>query len=296
MSFASADENRPEADKRQKTELSEKKKIYMPKVKVNDININYEVRGEGFPAVMINGLGGTMENWTIEPRLLNAVSANHKTVVFDNRGAGETDISDKQYSMELLAQDTVGLMDALGIEKAHIIGGSMGGMIAQYIGILYPDRVGKLVMMATFPGGPRSIRPVPELWEYATVAGKGNVGDLKTVNPFLLMFSPKTLAEMPQEALDEIASAYFNVRQLNAGFAGQQRAIRDMDCADRLKEIKAETLVISGKYDLLMPPENGVLIAKEIPNSRFVLLENSAHAMIEETDYMVTLVSEFLAS
>jgi pimeloyl-ACP methyl ester carboxylesterase len=78
--------------------------------------------------------------------------------------------------------------------------------------------------------------------------------------------------------------------------AGQQIAIRDMHCAGRLKEIKAETLVLSGKYDIRIPPENGVLIAKEIPNSRFVLLENSAHAMIEDTDYMVTLVSEFLAS
>ncbi len=266
----------------------------MPKVKVNDITMNYEIHGEGFPAVIINGLGGTIENYIIEPRLLNAVSANHKTLIFDNRGAGGTDISDRQYSMELLAQDTVGLMDSLGIEKAHIIGGSMGGMIALHVAIDYPERVGKLVIMTAFPGGPRTIRPEPELWEYITVPGKGNPGDLKTVNPFLLMFAPKTLAEMPQEVLDEIASAYFNVRQLDEGFARQQLAIRDMDCAERLKEIKAETLVISAKYDILVPPENGVLIAKEIPNSRFVLLENSAHAMIEDTDYMVEMITKFL--
>lgn len=266
----------------------------MPKVEVNDIIMNYEIRGEGFPAVMINGLGGTMENWIIEPRLLDAVSAHHRTLIFDNRGAGETTFSDRKCSMELLARDTVGLMDAVGIERAHIIGGSMGGMVAQYIGIDYPDRVGKLAIMATFPGGPRAIRPVPELWEYLTVPGKGNVGDLKTVNPFLLMFSPKTLAEMPQEVLDEIASAYFNVRQLDEGFAGQQIAIRDMDCAERLKEIQAQTLVISSKYDILVPPENGLLIAKEIPHSRFVLLENSAHAMIEDTDFMVEVITRFL--
>ncbi len=119
----------------------------MPKVKVNDIQIYYEVKGEGFPLVMIAGMGESLNGW--DPRLVEELSRKFKLVMFDNRGAGRTDVSDRKYTIKLFADDTAGLMDALGISKAHILGISMGGMIAQELVLNYPEKVAKLVLCST---------------------------------------------------------------------------------------------------------------------------------------------------
>ena len=92
----------------------------MPKVKVNDIQIYYEVHGEGFPLLMIMGLGGNVDWW--DPRMIQELSKNFKIFMFDNRGAGRTDVSDRRYTIKLFAEDTTGLIDALGISRAHVIG------------------------------------------------------------------------------------------------------------------------------------------------------------------------------
>jgi len=131
----------------------------MPKVKVDDIQIYYEVRGEGFPLVMIQGLSDNLDCW--DPRLVEELSRKYKLVMFDNRGAGRTDISYREYTMKLFADDTAGLMDALGISKAHVLGLSMGGMIAQELVLNYPEKVAKLVLCSTGSRGV-SIKTYPD--------------------------------------------------------------------------------------------------------------------------------------
>jgi pimeloyl-ACP methyl ester carboxylesterase len=121
--------------------------IAVPKVKVDDIQIYYEVKGEGFPLIMIQGLSRSLDGW--DPRLIEALSKEFKLVMFDNRGAGRTDISDTEYTMKLFANDTAGLMNALGISKAHMLGISMGGMIAQELALSYPEKAAKLVLCST---------------------------------------------------------------------------------------------------------------------------------------------------
>ena len=120
----------------------------MPKVKVNDIQIYYEVHGEGFPLVMIYGSTGSLDGW--DPRLVEGLSKHFKLVLFDNRGAGRTETSNREYTVRLFADDTAGLMDALGISKAHILGISMGGAIAQELVLNYPEKVSKLVLCSTY--------------------------------------------------------------------------------------------------------------------------------------------------
>ena len=120
----------------------------MPKVKVNDIQIYYEVHGEGFPLVMIYGSTGRLDGW--DPRLVEGLSKHFKLVLFDNRGAGRTETSNREYTVRLFADDTAGLMDALGISKAHILGISMGGAIAQELVLNYPEKVSKLVLCSTY--------------------------------------------------------------------------------------------------------------------------------------------------
>lgn len=119
----------------------------MSKAKINDINIYYDVHGDGFPLVMVMGFLGNADCW--DPRMLPALSAKFKVITFDNRGAGRTDVSDKQFSMRLFAEDTVGLMDVLNVPKAHVLGTSMGGMIAQELALNYPERVEKLILSST---------------------------------------------------------------------------------------------------------------------------------------------------
>ena len=133
----------------------------MPKTKSNDINIYYEVHGKGFPLVMIMGLGGNVFQW--DPTLIREMSKRYKTVIFDNRGAGRTDAPKIDYSPKMFADDTVRLMDELKMQKAHILGLSMGGGIAQEIALSYPQRLEKLILCCTSCGESRYIPQPPEL-------------------------------------------------------------------------------------------------------------------------------------
>lgn len=113
--------------------------------------MNYAEYGEGKPEViLINGLGGTMQNFVDNPGMVDGFKEHHRVVIFDNRGAGETPDGEIDYvTVQTMAEDTIALMDYLGIEKPVILGGSMGGMIAQQIAIDHPDRVEKLILSAT---------------------------------------------------------------------------------------------------------------------------------------------------
>ena len=129
------------------------------KVKVNDINMYYEIHGEGFPLVMIQGIGQSSLMWP--PIFLDEVSKSFKIIIFDNRGAGRTDKPDIEYSIKMFADDTIGLMDALNIERAHVLGYSMGGIIAQELVLNYPKRVEKLVLCSTDCGGNKAVHMSP---------------------------------------------------------------------------------------------------------------------------------------
>ena len=119
----------------------------MPKVKVNGINMHYEVHGDGFPIVMITGVSFCLKIW--DNVLIDSLSKQFKVILFDNRGAGQTDIPEGEYTIKMMADDTTGLMDALNIERAHILGFSMGGMIAQEVALNYPQKVEKLILWGT---------------------------------------------------------------------------------------------------------------------------------------------------
>ncbi len=115
----------------------------MPYAETNGISLYYEEYGEGHPLVLIHGLGSSLESWSVQVPIY---SQHFRVIVYDNRGSGRSEKPDYPYTMEQMADDAVGLMDFLGIEKAHFAGKSMGGMISQWIGIKHPTRVNKLVI------------------------------------------------------------------------------------------------------------------------------------------------------
>ena len=117
-----------------------------------------EVHGEGFPLVLIRGFGSNADHWYCQ---VPAFSAHYSVVVFDNRGIGRSDIPDSPFTISTMADDTVGLMDFLGFRRAHILGISMGGMIAQGIALKHGQRVNGLILSCTHCGGKHAVQPDP---------------------------------------------------------------------------------------------------------------------------------------
>ena len=138
----------------------------MATVNVNDCKIYYEIHGEGAPLVLIMGLRRNVEWWY---RQIPSLSRQFQVIAFDNRGAGRSDKPDMEYSIRLFADDTAGLMDALNISKARILGISMGGYIAQELALNYPAKVHSLLLGCTGPGGARAVLMSPERMEKFTV-------------------------------------------------------------------------------------------------------------------------------
>jgi pimeloyl-ACP methyl ester carboxylesterase len=261
----------------------------MPKVKVNDIQVYYEVKGKGYPLVMITGLGGNIDLW--DPRLVEGLSKNFKLLIFDNRGAGRTDISSKEYTMKLFADDTTGLMNALGISKTHVLGLSMGGMVAQELAINYPEKVSKLILCSTHCGSSKFVQSSQKVPETPVDPSKMSPEEYRKALTMVcteefIDENPDLVSLMARRRLMHPTSKEAYTRQLNA--------IRKFDAYERLPQIKAPTLVLHGRKDVLIPPENGTILAEAIPNAKLVYFEKSAHGLFEEIEKVINVITEFL--
>ncbi len=264
----------------------------MPKVRVNDIQMFYEVHGEGFPLIMIMGLTGNTNWW--DPRWIQTLSEKFKIIAFDNRGAGRTDISDREYSIKLFADDTAGLMDALGVPRADVLGISMGGMIAQELILNYTEKVKKVVLCSTHCGGAKSVQASEEVLGTLTADRSGVSVEEVARMTIPLFFTEDFLRNTP--GVEELVIEQISKNPIsNEAFMRQMSAIMQFDTYDRLSQIKTPTLILHGKQDILIPPENGSILEKAIPGARLVSFENSAHGLLEETEEVLGTILEFLA-
>ena len=263
----------------------------MPKLKVNDIQIYYEVHGEGFPLIMIMGLGGNLDWW--DPRMVQEFSKRFMTILFDNRGTGRSALSDRSHTIKLFADDTAALMDGLGISKAHVLGISMGGMIAQELVLNHPQKVEKLVLCSTLCGGEKQVLPSMDVMGTLMVdrSARSQEEIVKMTIPVVLTEdfakkNPDLVELMMQRALKAPISDESYRRQLGA--------ILVFDTHDRLPQIKAPTLILCGRKDILVPPGNGPILAEAIPDAKLVYLERSAHGLVEDMDEVINAVTGFL--
>jgi pimeloyl-ACP methyl ester carboxylesterase len=263
----------------------------MPKLKVNDIQIYYEVRGRGFPLMMIMGLGANLDWW--DPRMLQGLSKKFKLVMFDNRGAGRTGVSDRRYTIKSFAEDTADLMNVLGISRSRVIGVSMGGMIAQELALNFPEKVEKLVLCSTNCGGARSVLASQEVLQ-ALTADRSALSPEEIVRMTIpLLFTDDFIKKNPdlvEFSIQQILRAPIS----NESFVRQLNAIMEFDTYNRLPQIRAPTLILHGKRDILVPPENAAVLAEAIPNAKLVYFENSAHGLIEEMEKVVHVLLAFL--
>ena len=253
----------------------------MPKARVNGVNVSYKVEGRGEPLVLIMGFAGPRMGWIFQ-RL--AFRKCFQVITFDNRGVGSSDKPSGPYSMRTMADDTIGLMDHLGIDKAHILGVSMGGMIAQEVAINYPERVRKLVLGCTFAriddlGGHSAD------YQKALGLGEGSSTDELRAIPlrkvlsavFSLAFN-SWLCKMSMVPVSKVYARFMATE----GVAAQLEAILGHNTLDRLHMIKAPTLVITGTQDRLIRPGSSEAIANRIPNARLVGVEGGSHAFFVE--------------
>jgi 3-oxoadipate enol-lactonase len=256
----------------------------MPRASINGINVCYQVRGSGEPLVLIQGLGSPGSGWFFQCR---AFSKFYTVIVLDNRGAGRSSKPDAQYSVRTMADDVIGLMDHLGIDKAHILGASMGGMIAQEIAINYPQRVKKLILACTTAGvDDAEMRMLMQrsigLGDGASEADMGSL-DARTMGR--IMGTVTDLAfnrRMYRAVFIPAAKLYFRYGRIAEGVLGQLRSISSHSTLERLGQVKAPTLVIGGTDDKILPPQSSDILAKNIAGSKQVRVAGGSHSFFIE--------------
>jgi pimeloyl-ACP methyl ester carboxylesterase len=263
----------------------------LPKTKVNDINIYYEIHGEGFPLVMIMGLTGTANFWS--PFLIEGLSKHFKLLIFDNRGAGRTDKPDIDYTIKMMADDTAGLMEALNIERANILGLSMGGMIAQELVLNYPNKVEKLILCGTHCGGYRSVFPPVETTDF--LAGKLTKTHEEWIEKEMPFLYPEEFIKNNSEFIEERKKGYLKTPLPDNSRERSILAVGRFNAGRRLKKITKSTLVLHGKKDLLCPYQNAEILANNIPNAKLVLFDNIGHDLFSpEPEKVNKTIIDFL--
>lgn len=256
--------------------------------KLSDIEVAYDTFGDGPPLVAIMGLTGARYHWRGFPERF---ADQFKVITFDNRGVGKTTAPPGPYSAQQMARDALALMDHLAIEKAAILGVSMGGMIAQELALAAPERVTKLVLGCTSFGGLTAI-PVPPATSLAFANVGRGVDALRHV--IELNFSAAWVKENAAKVTELLEYGLAN-RMTPAGFQGQLMAVATHDTAARIAKITAETLVITGDEDHLIPAENARLIAARIPGARTAILPGVGHMFwIEGADAAEAEIRGFL--
>jgi 3-oxoadipate enol-lactonase len=260
------------------------------RVRVNGVDLRVEETGVGPPLLLIMGLGASLDTWVAQR---DAFAARHRVVLFDNRGAGASDAPPPPWSVVDMAGDAIGVLDALGIARAHVLGVSMGGMIAQEMAIRWPDRIDRLVVALSF-GRPDPIRRAFLLFRrWARLQGADAVEESVAHLPWLV--SPRVLNDA--ERLESLLAVVGAMPMMTPeSYSHQIDAILEHDTVSRLHHVRAPSLVLAAAEDVLTPVSFSQEIAAAIPNATLVVLPHGGHAVqIEDPESFNAAVLEFLA-
>ena len=259
----------------------------MPFVENQGARIYWDEQGHGDAVLLIMGLGYPSDMWH---RTQPVLAARYRTIALDNRGVGRSDVPPGPYPIAVMAADAAAVLDAAGIESAHVFGISMGGMIAQEFALQYPKRVRSLILGCTAAGGPTAVRAEKEATEMLMARGKMNPEQAaEAAVPFI--YDTAT----PRERVDEdlaIRRPWFPKAE---AYVAQLQGILAWEAYSRLAGITVPTLVIHGESDRLVPPGNGRLIAERIPGAKFVMIPHASHLFLtDQTEAAHRVILEFL--
>ncbi|MDM8001155.1 MAG: alpha/beta hydrolase [Dehalococcoidia bacterium] len=248
----------------------------MPQASVNGVVLFYKTYGKGEAIVMIPGLGAGHTSWF---RQIPVFKKRFRVVTFDPRGIGRSERLQKGYAFRVLADDVIGLMDHLSIQKAHVLGQSLGGLVAQEVAIDYPERVLKLMLVSSAIAG-GDVNPTnPELMEAlgydggATQVNFCKLDTRKTMHAVIGMSFDRLLYRKAMQFL----SRFFVKEEMFDGLSDQLKAIAGHNTIDRVHQIKAQTLVITGAKDRIVSPDGSRALAARIPNAKLVMVEGGSH-------------------
>jgi len=254
--------------------------------KINGLKLSYLIHGTGFPVIFIHGYGAKKEIWRTQ---VEDISKEFQTITFDLRGTGESDRPNIPYTMNMLAEDVKGLMNFIGVEKVHLIGRSFGGMIAQHFVLKYPEKVEKLILIATNFGRTET--------DWVEIAKKGRLEEIETIKHDPLkafkqksrwVFHVKFRKEMeanPSKKFFNIFSMEDLIRESTINpsrsqdIINQAEAMKTHYTLERLHEIKNKTLLIAASHDRQTPVTVMTEMRKRIPNSELKVINEAGHFM-----------------
>ncbi len=274
--------------------------------KVNGINICYKEFGiiSNYPVIFIHGFGSKKETYIGQ---VDDLSKDFRAIIFDNRGAGKSDRPEGPYTMDIYIDDTIGLMDYLNIEQAHIVGFSMGGMIAQNLALKFPERVNKMVLINTYGQISNKIavdkfkeaqyakieliknNPEKAFWDSTTMGFHVKFRKRMKLNPSSKFYGLWSANDL----IDYIKSDPPSSKDID----NMVHAVKGHDFLDKLSSIKIRTLVLAASHDKLTPPEALKEIHNKLPNSEYMVIEKAGHESPKEKAPQVNrAILDFLRS
>jgi len=267
----------------------------MPKTLSNGIELYYEIHGAGQPLVLISGLGYSLWQWH---KMVPFLAEHFQVITFDNRGVGQSDKPTGPYTAQMLAADTAGLLDALGIEKAIIAGHSMGGFVAQAMALDFPQKVAKLILCSTNFGGPHHVPVTPEAMKVLTDVTSDALTRFKnglsvSTAPDWSEKNPEMIEEWVKwRVANPIDPAPYQAQlAIGLGLLPEAAAFED-----KLSRLNVPTLILFGAHDKVVPPENASLLAEKISGSKVVILPNAGHFFpIEVAEAASRTITDFAA-
>ncbi|MFO7878303.1 MAG: 3-oxoadipate enol-lactonase [Desulfovermiculus sp.] len=259
----------------------------MPFTDVNGMQFYYQLRGpEHAPVVMLsNSLGSNLSMW--DEQVPELVAAGFQVLLYDSRGHGQSAVPQGPYSIEMLTQDAIGLLDALGLDRVFFCGLSKGGMVGQMLGVSHPERILALVLCST-----SAHIGMPETWNERIKAvqehGMQAVADA-TIDRW---FTPAGQKRLPKR-IESVRRMVLNTPV--QGFCASCEAIRDMDLRESISAITLPTLVMVGEHDQGTPVSHAEFIHKQIPSSELQIIPGAAHMIgIEQADAFNRRLVDFL--
>jgi len=263
----------------------------MPTVKVGDISLYYETHGGGDPLVLLPGI--TLDSASCFFRQTPGLAEHYRVVAIDNRGSGLSDKPDIPYTMDMMAKDAAGVLDSLGIRKAHVYGLSMGGMIAQHLALCYPEMTANLILACTTCGGRHSAQPDQAVIAALLDTRQAPEEKARRLLPFL--HGQEFIRNNP-DVLEHCFSLYLKHYPPPHVVMRQGEAIMRHNTYDRVPEIGVPTLVIAGTEDKVVPMENSRILASRIPGAELITLEGIGHLLsVEAPEPVNKAIHDFLS-
>ena len=265
----------------------------MPTIALNnDITLYYEQHGLGDDLILIGGLTSDHQVWK---SALRELSKHFRVLIFDNRGAGQSSAPDYPYTMEMMANDTLQLMNALHISRAHIVGHSMGGGIAQQLALIAPEQINKLILVCSRTQPNALANMVFEMRNQLIQHHFSELDVAKYMMPFLFGDTFLNNPVLVKGFLQWTVKNPFP--QTAHGYQHQMHAVTTRDFSSQLPRITTPTLVIAGEEDVLMRPKQADMVSKSLKNGSFITIADCAHMPhVEKSSEFVGIVTEFLSN